>query len=205
MNISSLTPTWFSFLVVTYNFRDLESNPTTATNPSCGVGKSWYLSASVLHLTNVANAAFCIKSLQTAVPHEQRSALQPHQPGRSLGAGGRLQMPWAALPVFHMEHFTCWRLSCCVSPTRACGVRSPPSGPRGSPGFWLGGWQQSEPERRSWLCGPTSGKERDWTLWNSSSVLQLRWPFRWFLQFLPPRNSGEHVQPAAPRTEASCS
>lgn len=66
MNISNLTPTWFSFLVVMYDLRDLESNPTTATNLSCGVGKSWYLSASVFHLTNVANTAFCTKYLQTA-------------------------------------------------------------------------------------------------------------------------------------------
>lgn len=152
MNISSLTPTWFSFLVVTFDLRDLESNPTTATNLSCGVGKSWYLSASVFHLTNVANAAFCTKYLQTAVPHMQCSALQPQplqqqEPGRSLAAGRRLEMvvcqlgqsPGVPCPVLCIKHFTCWRLSCCVSPTRACGVRSPPSGLRGSPGFWLGG------------------------------------------------------------------
>lgn len=92
MNISRLTPTWFSFLVVTYNLRDLESNPTTATNPSCGVGKWWYLTASVFHLTNVANAAFCTKYLQTAVPHVQCSALQQQEPGRCLGAERRLEM-----------------------------------------------------------------------------------------------------------------
>lgn len=96
MNISSLTPTWFSFLVVTYNLRDLESNPTTATNPSCGVGKSWYLSASVFHLSNVANTVFCTKYLQTAVPHMVFSpaapALQQQEPGRSLGPERRLEM-----------------------------------------------------------------------------------------------------------------
>lgn len=95
MNISSLTPTWFYFLVITYNLKDLESNPTTATHPSCGVGKPWYLSASVFHLTNVANAAFCTKYVQTAAPHMRSSALQPHPySSRSLGGLWELGEGW---------------------------------------------------------------------------------------------------------------
>lgn len=58
MDVSVLTPTCFSFLVVTYNSRDLESNPTTAMNSSCEVGESWYLYASLFHLLSVANIAF---------------------------------------------------------------------------------------------------------------------------------------------------
>lgn len=95
MNISSLTPMWFYFLVKTYNLKDLESNPTTATHPSCGVGKPWYLSASVFHLTNVANAAFCTKYIPTAAPHMRSSALQPHPySSRSLGGLWELGEGW---------------------------------------------------------------------------------------------------------------
>lgn len=96
MNISSLTPTWFSFLVVTYNLRDLESNPTTATNPSCGVGKPWYLCLS-FPPDKCGQCCFLYQiSSDCSSPHAVLSPaaplLQQQEPGRSLGGGRRLEM-----------------------------------------------------------------------------------------------------------------